>query len=457
MDHRQSKPGSHAAGRRALLGIAIGGAAGLAGCASLGPDRADDGDHDADVPDADEVNETRSDRDDPEREREPDRERERESPVERDDSTNYIFTTEAELARVRAQANAGHDPWAAAKALLLEDAEDAVTASPVTYDSSDRRGNAPRARRLIRDAALGYYFTGEDRFAEATIDKLHHFLLNEGTSYEPTDPVIPHARIINSIVIPGLLFAASLVRDHHHWDQLGGTGQIEDWSRTYLQTCQSYTVETYGDERRLYSYPQNRYEYRILDRLANAAYIDDDDFFDETITLWKEFHNAKVSFPEAGANLAVYPSGRRNDAGRDEGWEYARYGVDASVSCAEVARHKGYDLYTWQDAPAAADIVNEHYLGDLAGPLIPRQFRWLNRIFRDPSAWDGGLDATQPPAIEPMARGVTAYEYGASFFHGHQIGATIADVRDEYFERPAFNRKNTGHVTLTHGDRYELE
>lgn len=448
-----NKPNRHAGhpwGRRALISAAVGGTGSLAGCASREPEHSDEGDQDAGLAEDDGPTGNRSNLDDPEPEPE------REPPVERSDTANYIFTTEAELSRVRALANAGQEPWASAKAALLPDAEDAVTAALITYDSAEERGNAPLARKLIRNAALGFYFTGEDRFAEATIDKLLHFLLNEGTSYEPTDPVIPHARIINSIVIPGLLFAASLVREHHHWDSHGGTGQIEDWCRTYLETCQSYTVETYGDERRLYKHPQNRYEYRILDRLANAAYIDDDDFFDDTITLWKEFHNAKVSFPDAGANLAVYPSGRRNDAGRDEGWEYARYGLDASVSCAEVARQQGYDLYTWQDTPEASDIVNEQYVGELAGPLIPRQFRWLNRVFRDPSTWDGGRDASQPPDIEPMARGVTAYEYGASRFHGHQLGAAIADVRDTYFDRPAFNRKNTGHVTLTHGNRYDL-
>ncbi|MFP4627060.1 MAG: alginate lyase family protein, partial [Natronomonas sp.] len=425
-------------GRRELLkvggAISIGGLVTLAGCSNTTPgDESDQADNE--YPSSTDL------------------------PIESDGESggpdNYIFTNDRELGRIRQRARLGVEPWGSALKELRTRAEAAVKTGSVAYDENQTRGNAPKARKVTRDAALGYYFFGEDRFAKSAIDKLHHFFLNEDTRYEPTDPVIPHTRIINSIVIPELLFAASLVRSHPYWDEKGGEYQLQEWCETYVETSKRYSLENHGDERTLYRYPQNRYEYRIIDRLANAAYMEDDGLFDQTVDLWKDFHNAKIPFPEARANLAVFPDGKRNDANRSEGWEYARYGLDATVTCAEIARHKGYDLYTWQDTPKAADIENDEYEGPREGPLIPRQFEWMNNIFFNPKEWNGEY-RTRPPSIEPTARGVVAYEYGASIFDGSVLGSELARVLREFFERPAFNRKNTGHVTLTHGDLFRI-
>jgi len=379
------------------------------------------------------------------------------------DARNYIFTNENELGRVKQRVADGDEPWTSAHDRMMDAARSALDTGNITYDEDASRGNAPRARKVIRNAALGYYFSDEDRFAESAIDKLHHFLLNDGTSYRATDPVIPHARIINSITVPELLFAASLVRDHPYWEQKGGERQMQEWCRTYIRTCKEYSREQWGDERLPYQWPQNRVQYRIVDRLANAAYLGDEELFDETVRLWKSFNNAKLPFDDSRPNRHIWPSGKPNDTSRSEGWEYALYAVDSVVSVAEVARHQGYDLYTWQDSPEASDIHKEYHRGEPAGPLIPRLLRWMNGVFADPSTWDelpdttplDKLNGTKPPNIGPTGRGIIGCEYANSYFHGTQLGTRLNDVVDQYIRRPAYNRKNTGHVTLTHADLFD--
>jgi hypothetical protein len=203
----------------------------------------------------------------------------------------------------------------------------------------------------------------------------------------------------------------------------------------------------------MYKFSANRYSYRLLDRFCNAAYMGDDQRFNETLQHFYNVHNAKYSFPDTPSNLIFAHDGAPNGRSRDSGWEYALFDVDAFISCCEVAFNYGVDLYNWQDTPAEEDIVFAAHKGPRDGPLAHRVMRWTNNIFRNPGDFDGVLqDGVRPPNVDNVRRGLTAYEYATGRLPG-EVGTETQNVLTEFFPRPSYNRKNTGYPTLTHSSR----
>jgi hypothetical protein len=374
---------------------------------------------------------------------------------------NLIFNSVGELQAVARQAEAGNEPWVSARTQVLNAAERAVDATPVGYTFDDGREKAEAARDNIRNTALAYAFTDEERFAEAAVEHLHAFLVDPATRYSPTEGSMENGyggkeRIINSLVVPGILFGASVVKNHPHWEEFGGEQQVQDWCRTYLQTCREYSLQRWGDEDRLYKYSSNRFTYRMSDRMANASYLRDDDEWDDIMRIWDNIHNARYRF-DTGANLIVDENGAPNGRSRSSGWEYALFDLDALVACAEIAHHNGVDLYNYQDAPAEADIQFDGHKGTRDGPLLHRTFEWFNNVFYNPDEFVGRLDeGVVPPNVGATGRGLTAYEYASSRYDG-TLGEEIRAVRDRFMPRPTPNRKYTGFPTLTHADLHTLD
>jgi hypothetical protein len=373
---------------------------------------------------------------------------------------NLIFTSVEELHAVAQQAEAGAEPWASARAEVLSDANAAVDATPVGYTFDNGRAKAEAARDNIRSTALAYALTDDEQYARAAVEHVHAFLVDPETRYPPTEGSMENGyggkeRIINSLVVPGILFGASIVKNHPHWETLGGEQQVQDWCSTYLQTCREYSLQRWGDEDRLYKYSSNRYTYRLSDRMANASYLRDEAEWNDTLRLWNAIHNAELTF-DTGANLILDENGAPNGRSRKEGWEYTLFDIDALVACAEIAHHKGVDLYNWQDTPAEADIQFDGHKGTRDGPLLHRMFEWVNNVFYNPDEFEGRLDGgIIPPTVGAEARGLTAYEYASARYDG-TLGEEIRAVRNRFMPRPAPNRKYTGFPTLTHGNLRSL-
>lgn len=361
---------------------------------------------------------------------------------------NLLFVDSESLERRVALARDGREPWAAALLEVVSLAEQRLVDGPVPYRGD--RWSAAEARDAARHLALAAVLTGEDRYAAGATDQLYTFFLDEGTRYPPTSPVIPHARIINSITIPGLLFAAQLMSGHPAWDEqpIGEAG-VRDWARTHLETTDAYSQESHGSAEVFYEDPQNRQEYGLAYRMCLARFGEDDEAFEDVVRTFKRFHNGEIHFEGGGVQKSVYPDGQRVDRSRGEegdpwsrkGWAYSLFGLDASITCAQLATDMGHDLYTWQDEPVDPHEAME---GTYDTPLIERQLDRHAQFFAEPDSWDH-LGEVRPDL--ESGRGVTAFKYGYLAFQKQ----SYLDVIERY-GRPYHARLNTGHVTLTHAD-----
>ena len=373
-----------------------------------------------------------------------------------------IFTSPAEVRAIAERARAGEEPWKTGYENIVEDAEKALDANPKSVvdngspdgvDDPHRYGtDAPYQGKdgvysddinrhdymialdmkdWIRDAAQGYAFTGEDKYARQAIDLLHHWFLDDETRmYPAANNFGPHTEGLKSqnsiehyIFLPGMFYGAALVSGHPYWDEKSGSSEeaLAGWIEAFQESLKKGSRGgPEGDE---------IYKWWVTTRATTAALIDDRKSLEEAFDLWRT--TALTDFESRGS----FEYARK----RTRGLYYSASAVNALTYCAEIARHHGVDLYG--------------YTGDddSSKPVLERAHDFHVQYMIDPTEWPWqeleGYDRNE------REYGLSSYELAYSL-HGEGKDKYLQAL--EKFGRPIHDWRILGWVTATHGNKFAL-
>ncbi|WP_254545655.1 alginate lyase family protein [Halomarina pelagica] len=367
------------------------------------------------------------------------------------ESRPALFAHLDELAGVKRQVDAGAEPWASAYEEFIADVNASLEAEPRSVTDNDNshtfdtggpgsgtRGDYTAAIEMgdrIRDLGLAYQFTGEDRYAARAVELLDHWFLDPATKMRPkvTDGIELY------ITIPKMWYGAELVRDHPAWSgsDVGSQADLEQWTATFLETLPTGVPE----------WIQNIFIWREVCRAAGAAYIGD------THTLERAFEHVRadgfVQLREDGL-LA-------NEIERYDGLGYSMFALKAYVTMAELGRHYGQDLYSY-----------EKY----GTPAIKCMFDGYVEYVLNPDRFDEKYGAGNGFTAREREEGTSAYELAYSRWQEAEyldvITSRGSEIKNEptYVQqhqdainskgRPVRDERLLGWTTLSHGNLFAI-
>ena len=357
-----------------------------------------------------------------------------------------VFLSPKALKAIKAKVRAGQEPWSSAYGRLVRDANRALNQRPLSVvdnggpagggrdrhkygtDHPTTRGTnradyaaAWNTSNAVRDLAMAYAFTGDDRYANKAVDLLYHWAVNPSTRMSPsTQNFSPHrtGKKQNSIelyiTLPKMFYAASLVAGHRRWSQKGSgaEGRFKQWAQALLNHADRH----YGS-----SEQNNVYAWWVATRASAAAYVGDRGKLNRAFSDWKK--NAIKQIDGQGKFTREL---RRGDS-----MGYSIYALTALTMTAEVARLYGVDLYGHNDGKG--------------GSALKRAFDYHARYVINPRSW--------PHGKKKRSNDDDAAVYEMAYSHWRD-----GDFRDVLSRknRPFKDNWAAGWTTLSHGDLYKL-
>lgn len=362
-----------------------------------------------------------------------------------------MYLDSDEIATIQAAVRDQREPWYSAYQALMEDANNALdmrprsvrdngagqvsgvdvfaTDAPYTTDGKFNE-NSNRDDYLAaiamgdaaRDLGLAYAFTGDDRYARKARDLILHWMdtmkpyaWNAGPH---TAGFRGNGEIELFITIPKLFYAADL------------TWAAEVWTDEQRATVRAWT-RAIGNDAARKNYTNNFQDWRNVFLAAAGALTDEQDLLDEAFDDFR----ARVRVPpldddgNENDNNVITSVGKMNqELDRANSLTYSLYALNALVQTAEIARHHDVDLYTYQ----ADDGRGLKLALDYHAPFAIDQEGWPHRQ-------DEQLDRFDNVAL---------YEVAHSYY-GDDIYMEVV----ERWDRPMFENRIMGQVTLTHGGR----
>jgi hypothetical protein len=371
-----------------------------------------------------------------------------------------FFSSPAKIAALRERIEAGDQPWKRAFDEMIEDADRALDVSPRSVvdngtpagaDDPHRYGSdapyqgkdgvfsddinrkdyqaALEMKDWIRDTAQAYRFTGDDKYAEKSVDLLYAWFVDEETRMYPsvvnygphTEGLKGQNSIEHYIFVPAMVYGAALVSDHPYWHERIGSHEtgVRAWLREFQQTLESGAhggVES--DE---------IHKWWVTTRLLVAAYLGDMDAFESACGDWRR--RVVRDFAERGTF--------EKDRPRTRGLYYSLSAMNALTLGAEIARHHGVDLYGYAKEDMSVSVLQRSHRYHAEFLVNPEEWPWKER---------NGLDAGE------RRYGAVSYELCYSRWQNGRYWEAIKAAG-----RPVYDRRVLGYATLTHGDLFELE
>lgn len=385
----------------------------------------------------------------------------------------YVFVDEAQLREQKRKVNAGKQPYRAAYDDLIARANSALnkTERSVADNRNTCNSGTPhrwcntsddhdylaalQMGRWARDCALAHWFTGKDTYANRVVGLLHHWFLQDATYQAPDSDSENAGPLRQHLTIPAFIYAASFVRGHPAWDAYDGSKPWTSETATNAEAafgdwCAEW-VATFPDPD-YYMY-NNKWAWRIQAKCVAGVYLQDEDITNDAFCMWRgECRTADEGKDkprpwnhwreEDGKRTApghtTSPSKRgffKRPLSRNDGWVYTYFTYQAMLATAEIARHQGVDLYSY-NAP----------VDDYPGKTLEKSLDWGLYWARNPNDWkwghgnDGHGDFEAAYASVPYE--VAHRAYGDPAYLDVITSTDSRPIRDPYMLGP---------VTLTHG------
>lgn len=284
-----------------------------------------------------------------------------------------MFLNQAEIDAIRARIAAGDEPWTSAFQALIAQADAALTMEPpsvvggaIPYHPSEANwyfscapssvDNNPRCdnrhdyrqaiavSHTVRDLALAYAFTDIAQYAEKALELIRAWMLDPDTYMEPRfrgDQSI----IELSITLPGLFYGIDLIWHYPGWDA-DEKAAVQAWVSTFgWQATTEYTEvwETYGQDANFENWKNSL--------IAAAGVVAEDPALRQFAWDWyRTLIPLQYDAPPNTSMVDGVDNCRRwGDFGRGSGLFYSLFGLRGQIATAEIARHFGVDLYSYND------------------------------------------------------------------------------------------------------------
>lgn len=391
------------------------------------------------------------------------------------DPGNFVFVTAGDLERQKRRVEEERQPWTWAYESLIDDADSALEGKlrAVTDDDGEHvfsKANgehdykaAIRLSGAARDCGLAYQFTDEDRYAERAVEILHHWILNDSTYMAPTVDVADNVMTIRQhITVPAFVYAAALVRGHPAWDQYDGSKPWTDGSEPGAESAlRAWLEERYrtfpssrvGRERPEWCQVDNKWAWRITDRAATAAYLQNDEYMGKAKEMWQaeaettcedgrerprpwaDFSNSDDRHAYDGSGDPARNAYFEEELTRTTAFSYTAYNLKAMTLAPVIfERYDGSDLWGF-NAPT----------DEYDGSSLWKVYNWFAEYVRDTSAWQWGeYSISKSEVREATSTFELAYAHWGDF-------GDVLDDPDKLTGRPFPENRVLGPVTLTHG------
>jgi len=328
------------------------------------------------------------------------------------DSVPPVFAINgAELLRIRARLNAGDTQLGPALAVLLEDADRAAAQAPVavtqkatllppsgdphdyfslspywwpdpskpdglpyirrdgeTNPESKRDLDQPRVAQLganVQTLALAYFYTGQERYAEAAARQLRTWFLDPATRMNPH---LRYAQLVRGIdqergsgIIDTRWFievvdAVGLIARSTAWSAADHSA-LQQWFRAYLTWL---TSSPNGEHER--AAVNNHGSWFAAQSASFALFVGD-----------RELARTIVAGVQERIGAQIQPDGSQPaELARTRSMHYSNFNVEALSRLAEMGRHVDVDLWHYQ-APGGGSIARAV---DRLAPYVQNQAAW---------------------------------------------------------------------------------
>lgn len=391
------------------------------------------------------------------------------------DEGNFVFVTAEDLERQKRRVEAEEQPWTWAYESLIDDADSALEGGleSVTDDDGEHafaKENdeydyeaALRMSRAARDCGLAHWFTGEDRYAERAIELIHHWLLGDSTYMVPTvDVENNNLTIRQHITVPVFVYAASFVRGHPTWGRYDGSkpwtsgdepdaeAALRAWLEDRYETFPSFRV---GRERPGWCQVDNKWAWRITDRAATAAYLQNDEYVRKAREMWQaraettcedgrerprpwaDFRNSDDRHAYKGSSDPAQNAYFEEELTRSTAFSYTAYNLKAmTLALVIFERYDGTDLWEF-NAPT----------DEYDGSSLWKAYNWFEEYVRDTSKWRWDEYSISKSEVREATS-----TYELAYAHWGDFEDVLNDP-DKLPRRPFPENRVLGPVTLTHG------
>lgn len=370
---------------------------------------------------------------------------------------HYVYVGRAELEAVARKARADREPWATAYEKQIRDADRALEIEPRSvvddgapdwedphrFGTDDERHDYAAAVEMttaVRDAALAYWFTERDVYARRAIDLLSHWCLDPETRMKPNADIANNGTFVELLVTtPKLWYGAALVGGHPYWTERTDRdleSAFRGWVRAFLDSFPDVGYYQYN----------NHWAWRIAAIAGGASYLDDEDRFDRAVCMWRGECRTEAYGQDRPRPWNQYrPDGHRagylrRELARNDGFGYHVYGTKALTMTAEIARHRGVDLYGFTAPTDPGE-----------GSTLRKLFEFMVPYLEAPSTWRWGTGSDGLTDTD-TDNAAALYELAYSRWGD----PSYLDVV-ESFDRPAYDYWILGWSTLTHGNLCKLD
>jgi hypothetical protein len=346
----------------------------------------------------------------------------------------YISTDELEAIATRLDV----EPWAAAYTELIAAANAALgqpalsvtsnggqtsnahqfaTDNPYlmdgVYDPDADRGDYDAAMAIssaVVDLGLAYRFTGDERYAFKGIKLIRAWALDEQTYMVPeVENPGSGGSVEIFISVPGIFYGADLLWDSSWW-RSGERDAFVEWVSAIGYSARSNGWATHN----------NILFWEISITAAAGAFTNDATLLDHAFAEWRSELAAQVDSQ----------GGLPAEISRTRSLTYSLFAMDAMSLTAEIARHKGVNLYDYTTQGKSLKLVF-----DFHAPFVANPGSWPHEM------------------IEPHSdnEDLSAYELAYSYWQRPRYLTVFGQ-----WERPIRNRFILDHSTLSHGNRFDL-
>jgi len=272
----------------------------------------------------------------------------------------------------------------------------------------------------VRDLAIAHFITGDDAYAEKAIDQIHHWFLNADTYQYPAGS--GDYGVEQYITIPKFLMGAAILRGHPHWATKSNATPWDGNTAADAESALADWAVAWADSLTEPNY-NNIWIWLAVAEASAAAYANDSALFDRAITRYKNDEVWRHYLDDADGSF-------QRELWRENGFRYQVYRMKAHVMFCELARHRGTDLYGYNDLKMAFDWMQPYIMN-------PGDWRW------GASSLDFDLNKEAPGVYEVA---YSIWEEPAYLDVIQQAGRPIDD-----------GRLLGDAVTLTHGNLFDVD
>lgn len=278
--------------------------------------------------------------------------------------------------------------------------------------------------KAVRELGLAYALTNDNRYADKAIQLINGWCIDSGTKMTPRWSYTGQNGQIwieLYITMPAMFYGANLIWNYSGWNSSDRTA-FKNWVATLLSNL--------GHGLDACNKTQNYDSWKMVFVMSAAIITDNQSEFDWAVDKFKNF----IIDCQQDSNGSFYRERTRSEGG----WAYSMYALKAWISAAEIARHKGIDLYGYS-TPSGKGLE----LGlDFHAPYVVNPNNWPYTKCTVSNCRPIGCDYDSGGAF---------YELAYRWKQKNDYMNAITNASNGICSRQRYDNRTMGYVTLTHG------